>query len=235
MPDSPPHFAPTPRSEVKRLPERARYERAVVHAILDEGLIAHIGFVTGQGQPVVIPTSYVRVDDVLYLHGSPASRMLNALGKGIAFCATVTLLDGLVLARSAFHHSMNYRSVVVMGEAYEVTDLAEKARVFDALVEHIVPGRTADARKANDFELRFTRLLALPIEEASAKVRTGPPNDDDADLGLPVWAGVIPLALTPGAPLPDEQGDAGRPAPAYASGYRRPRASIEGVSVARRP
>ena len=221
MSESPDRFAPTPHTEVKRLPDRANYDREYVHGILDEGLIVHIGFVTSGGQPVVIPTTYVRVDDVLYIHGSPASRMLKSLEKGIPFCATVTLLDGLVLARSAFHHSMNYRSVVVMGKAYEVKDLGEKARVLDALVEHIVPGRTADARAANDFELRFTQLLALPINEASAKTRTGPPNDDAEDLGIPAWAGVIPLALTPGAPVADEHAETATPAPAYASGYRR--------------
>ena len=214
-------FPPTERTEVRRQPDRARYDRETVHAILDEGLIAHIGFQAGD-HPVVIPTTYVRVDQVLYLHGSPASRMLRTLEKAVPVCATVTLLDGLVLARSAFHHSMNYRSVVVMGHAREVDDAAEKARVFDALVEHIVPGRSADARPANDFELRFTKLLALPLEEASVKLRTGPPSDDAEDMDRPAWAGVIPLQLLPGSPVADEHCEGTMEAPAYASGYRRP-------------
>ena len=214
-------FSPTERSQVRRLPERARYDRETVHAILDEGLIAHIGFQAG-GRPFVIPTTYVRIDDVLYLHGSPASRMLRTLETAVPMCATVTLLDGLVLARSAFHHSMNYRSVVVMGHAREVDEPAEKARVFDALVEHIVPGRSADARAANDFELRFTKLLALPLEEASVKLRAGPPNDDPEDLEHPAWAGVIPLRLRPDPPLADELCKGRIEAPAYASGYCRP-------------
>ena len=222
MSETPNSFEPTSRTRVHRLPERARYEREQVHAILDEGLVAHLGFVTADGDPVVIPTTYVRVDETVYIHGSPASRMLRVLGKGVPFCLTVTLLDGLVLARSAFHHSMNYRSVVVMGAAREVDDPDEKLRVFDALVEHIVPGRSADARAANDFELKFTHLLALPLGEASAKVRTGPPNDDEEDMALPTWAGVIPLTLQPGTPIPDSHTDAEAPAPAYASGYRRP-------------
>lgn len=213
--------APTERTRVRRLPERARYDRETVHAILDEGLIAHIGFAT-DGVPFVIPTTYVRIDEVVYLHGSPASRMLRTLEKGVSVCATVTLLDGLVLARSAFHHSMNYRSVVVMGRAHEVEDAAEKARVFAALVDHVVPGRAADARAANDFELRFTKLLALPLDEASVKLRSGPPIDDAEDMAHPAWAGVIPLELRPGTPLPDEHCEPSMAAPAYASGYRRP-------------
>ena len=214
-------FSPSERTEVRRLPERARYDRETVHAILDEGLIAHIGFQVGD-HPFVIPTTYVRIGEVLYLHGSPASRMLRTLEKSVSVCATVTLLDGLILARSAFHHSMNYRSVVVMGRARLVDDPAEKARVFDALVEHIVPGRSADARAANDFELRFTKLLALPLEEASVKLRAGPPADDPEDLDHPAWAGIIPLELRPGAPLADGHCDAKMEAPAYASSYRRP-------------
>ncbi len=221
-------FIPTERTQVRRLPERARYDRETVHAILDEGLIAHIGFVSGD-QPFVIPTTYVRVDDVLYLHGSPASRMLRTLEKSVSVCATVTLLDGLVLARSAFHHSMNYRSVVVLGDAREVDDSAEKLRVFDALVEHIVPGRSADARPANDFELQFTKLLALPLNEASVKLRSGPPNDDAEDMSHPAWAGVIPLSLRASAPIGDGLGASTLAAPPYATGYARsPDAGGEG-------
>ena len=215
MPSSP----PSSRTTVRRLPERARYERTQVEAILDEGLAAHVGFQAGD-HPVVIPTAYARVGGELYLHGSPASRMLRALER-VPVCVTVTLLDGLVLARSAFHHSMNYRSVVVMGRARLVDDPEEKRRAFRALVEHIVPGRSPESRPANDFELRFTRVLALRIDEASAKLRTGPPVDDAEDLALPWWAGVVPLALTPATPVPDEASRA-IPAPAYATGYRRP-------------
>lgn len=209
------------RTTIRRVPDRADYDPTSVRAILDEGLVAHVGFLAGS-DPVVIPTAYARVDDVVYLHGSPASRMMKRLTKGVPVCVTVTLLDGLVLARSAFHHSMNYRSVVVMGNATEVRDAAEKARAFTAIVDQIVPGRSADARAANDFELKYTRLLAIRIDEASAKVRTGPPLDDAEDLALPTWAGVIPLRLTAGEPIADDAGEKPTAAPAYATRYRRP-------------
>jgi hypothetical protein len=209
------------RSRVRRLPERARRERAEVHAILDEGLVCHVGFASDQG-PVVIPTLYARDGERLYLHGSPASRMLRSLARGIPVCITVTHVDGLVLARSAFHHSMNYRSAVVFGTAKEVDDLEEKRRALRRIVEHVVPGRTPDTRAPNEFEEKFTRVLAVEIEEASAKLRSGGPKDDEADLSLPHWAGVIPLQLVPGAPLADEGLAPGAQAPPYAQRYRRP-------------
>jgi len=215
------HYPDLERSRVRRLPERARRERAEVHAILDEGLVCHVGFASEQG-PVVIPTLYARDGERLYLHGSPASRMLRSLARGIPVCITVTHVDGLVLARSAFHHSMNYRSAVVFGTAKEVNDLEEKRRALRRIVEHVVPGRTPDTRAPNEFEEKFTRVLAVEIEEASAKLRSGGPKDDEADLSLPHWAGVIPLQLVPGAPLADEGLPPDAQAPPYAQRYRRP-------------
>lgn len=212
----------TERTTVSRLPKRAAYEREAVHAILDEGLVCHVGFVAG-GQPYVIPTAYARVGETLYIHGSAASRMLKTLSDGVPVCVTVTLLDGLVLARSAFHHSMNYRSAVVLGTARLVEDAEEKARALESIVEHIVPGRGADVRQPNPKELLATSVLALPIEEASAKVRTGPPIDDPEDMTLPVWAGVLPLRL---APQPLESDPALAPGidpPACVRAYGRPR------------
>ena len=211
----------TPRTTVKRLPKRGVYDRETVYAILDEGLVCHVGFLF-DGQPFVIPTGYCRIGDVLYIHGSAASRMLKALSAGVPVCVTVTLLDGLVLARSAFHHSMNYRSAVVIGNARMVTDAAEKSRALFGIVEHIVPGRNADARAPNANELAATSVLALPIEEASAKVRTGPPLDDAEDMGLPVWSGVLPLRLEPQPPVPDPAQVSDVTVPAYVTGYRRP-------------
>lgn len=210
----------TARTTVKRLPQRAGYDRATVHAILDEGLVCHVGF-AASGQPYVIPTAYGRVGETLYLHGSAASRMLKTLAAGVPVCVTVTLLDGLVLARSAFHHSMNYRSVVVLGSARLVEDPAEKAAALEAIVEHILPGRGTDVRGPNAKELLATSVLALPIEEASAKIRSGPPIDDAADMGLPVWAGVLPLRLEAQPLEPDTALAPGTPPPAYASRYRR--------------
>lgn len=204
---------------VKRRPERGRYDDATLRAILAEGLVCHVGFVA-EGRPFVIPTTYACTGDVVYLHGSPASRMLRVLSGGIDVCMTVTLLDGLVLARSAFHHSMNYRSAVVFGRAEVVADEREQRVAMDALVEHIVPGRSADARPPNARELRSTLVLRLPLDTASAKVRTGPPIDDDDDLARAVWAGVLPLLIVPGVPVPDAGVDA--PAPSYVTGYTRP-------------
>ncbi len=211
----------SPRTTVKRLPKRGVYDRAAVYAILDEGLVCHVGFAL-EGQPYVIPTAYVRIGDTLYVHGSAASRMLKSLAGGIPVAVTVTLLDGLVLARSAFHHSMNYRSAVLLGTAHLVAAAEEKARVLDAIVEHIVPGRGAEARRANDNELKATSVLALKIEEGSAKLRSGPPIDDAEDMGLPVWAGVLPLRLAAAEPIGDAALAAGSPVPSYVSGYRRP-------------
>lgn len=212
----------SPRTTVTRLPKRGGYDRSTVNAILDEGLVCHVGFAF-EGQPYVIPTAYCRVGDVLYIHGSAASRMLKALAGGVPVCVTVTLLDGLVLARSAFHHSMNYRSAVVLGVARLVEDPAEKSRALAAIVEHIVPGRGADVRAPNAQELLATSVLALPVEEASAKVRTGPPIDDPEDLGLRVWAGVLPLRLEAKRLEPDPALSPGIEQPAYAHLYRRPR------------
>jgi nitroimidazol reductase NimA-like FMN-containing flavoprotein (pyridoxamine 5'-phosphate oxidase superfamily) len=210
------------RTTVRRLPARGAYDRATVNAILDEALVCHVGFVVADengGKPVVIPTIHTRVGETLYFHGSAASRMLRSLRGGVEACVTVTLLDGLVLARSAFHHSMNYRSVVIFGLAREVTEREEKLAALTALVEHVVHGRSADARGPNESELRQTLVLALPLAEASAKIRTGGPIDDEADYALPIWAGVIPFHLTPGEPVADGRSEVA--VPGYAVRYRR--------------
>lgn len=191
----------TDRTKVRRLPKRGHYDRETIHAILDEALICHVGFVV-DGAPVVIPTIHWREGDTLYVHGSAASRMLRSLKGGVEACVTVTLVDGLVLARSAFHHSMNYRSVVVFGKAREVTG-EEKGSALEGLVEHVVRGRSRDVRPPNEIELKQTLVLALPLEEASAKIRTGGPVDDEEDYAMPIWAGVVPLKLTPGQPIAD--------------------------------
>ena len=209
----------TERTTVKRLGKRGAYDRDTIDAILDEALICHVGFIV-DGSPVVIPTIHWRHGDILYLHGSAASRMLRSLREGVEACVTVTLLDGLVLARSAFHHSMNYRSAVIFGKAREVVDREEKLRALDGLVEHVMHGRSADARRANERELRQTLVLAMPIEEASAKIRTGGPVDDEEDYALPIWAGVLPLSLTPSAPVADERVTA--ELPEYVRNYSRP-------------
>jgi len=213
--------APSPRSAVRRLPERASYEREAIHAILDEGLVCHVGFVA-DGQPFVIPCVYARIDDRLYLHVSPASRMLRAIASGAPLCVTVTPLDGLVLARSAFHHSMNYRSVVVLGTARAVTDAEERLAALRAIVEHVVPGRWGDARRPSARELAQTLVVSLPTDEASAKLRHGPPLDDAVDLELPLWAGELPLRIAAGTPVADPSLRPGIAAPAYALRYARP-------------
>ncbi len=195
-------FLPTQRSQIKRLPQRGEYERQTIYEILDEGLICQVGFVV-EGQPFVIPTAYGRVEDRLYIHGSPASRMLRTLKDGLDVCVTVTLLDGLVLARSAFHHSMNYRSVVVFAQATLVEDTAEKLEALKAFTEHVMPDRWAAVRPPNRQELAGTLVLALPLSEVSAKIRQGAPVDDEADYALPVWAGELPLKVTPLAPIAD--------------------------------
>lgn len=192
----------TQRTQIKRLPQRGNYDRALIHQILDEALICQVGFVV-DGQPFVIPTAYGRVGDCLYIHGSPASRMLRTLKAGVEVCVTVTLLDGLVLARSAFHHSMNYRSVVIFGKATVVEAASEKLEALKAFTDHVMPGRWAEVRSPNPQELAGTLVLSLPLEEASAKVRTGPPKDDEADYALPVWAGELPLRLATLNPIPD--------------------------------
>jgi len=193
---------PTSRTQVKRLPKRGVYDRAQIYSILDQARVCHVGFVS-EGQPYVIPTGYARDGDVLYFHGSAVSRMLKTLEEGAPVCVTVTLVDGLVLARSAFHHSVNYRSVVVLGRAREITDREEKLRALRAFTNHLVPGRWEEVRPPTDQELKATRVLTLPITEASAKVRTGPPLDDEEDYALPVWAGVVPVETTWGEPVPD--------------------------------
>jgi nitroimidazol reductase NimA-like FMN-containing flavoprotein (pyridoxamine 5'-phosphate oxidase superfamily) len=212
----------TERTKVRRLAARGAYDRETINAIIDEALICHVGFVVDE-KPVVIPTIHWRDGDRLYLHGSVASRMLRSLEKGVEACVTITLLDGLVMARSSFHHSMNYRSVVVYGNAQQVLDREEKLRALDVLVEHVCAGRTRDSRSPNEQELRQTMVLSLPIDEASAKVRTGGPSDDEEDYALPVWAGVIPLKLVAQSPVSDERLANGIPIPDYAASYARPR------------
>ncbi len=216
------HNRKTERTTLKRLPERGSHETEVIRAILDEGIVCHVGFATDRG-PVVIPTTYGRIGDDLYLHGSPASRMLRSLKDGVPLCVTVTLVDGLVLARSTFHHSINYRSVVVFGTGVEVTDPVEKAEALAAFVEHIVPGRTAEARPATAKEVKGTLVLRVPLAEASAKVRVGPPVDDEEDLELRVWAGVLPFAPTAGAPIADAHVQDGVPVSPSVRDYDRSR------------
>src|ERR1051325_2240270 len=195
-------FQQTERTKLKRLPKRGVFDRDLVYAILDEGFICHVGFVV-DGKPVVIPTGYARAGDQLYIHGSQASRMLRTIKTGVDVCVTVTLVDGLVLARSAFHHSMNYRSVVIFGNAKAVEDDEAKLSALLALSEHFVPGRWAEVREPNDSEIKATTVLSLPLEEVSAKVRTGPPLDDEEDYELDVWAGVLPLKLVAAEPISD--------------------------------
>lgn len=213
-------FPQTDRTKLKRLPKRGHFDRETVYSILDEGFICHVGFAVA-GQPVVIPTGYARVEDRLYIHGSQASRMLRSLAEGLDACVTVTLLDALVLARSAFHHSMNYRSVLVFGRATLVEEPAEKMAALLALSEHIIRGRWADVREPNEQEMKQTTVLSLPLAEASAKIRTGPPLDDEEDYALPIWAGVVPLRLVAGEPVNDPRLPAEIPVPEYARHYKR--------------
>jgi uncharacterized protein len=211
----------TSRTTLHRLPKRASYDRETINSILDEALICHVGFVT-DGQPYVIPTGFARVGDDLYIHGSSASRMLRTLAGGIDVSVAVTLIDGLVLARSAFHHSMNYRSVVILGKAELVSDREEKLTALEVFTEHIVSGRWADVRWPTDLELKATTVLRLPITEASAKIRTGDPVDDDEDYAMDVWAGVIPLKLTVGGrPQADVKLDESISVPDYVERYQR--------------
>lgn len=199
---------PSDRARVRRHSERGRYDAETVHAILDAGFVGHLAFVQ-DGQPIAVPMLYARAGDVLYLHGSPQSRAVGLAGEGVRLCLTVTHVDGLVLARSHFHHSVNYRSVVVMGEGRVVDERVEKLDAMRRLVEHIVPGRAEDARGPSDGELKATEMVAMTIDEASAKIRTGPPIDTGRDLELPVWAGVLPLSVVAGEPI----ADAGCPLP----------------------
>ena len=215
-----PDINPSARTRVVREPQRAVYDRAEAYRILDEAFICHVGFVAN-GQPFVIPTGFGRAGDNLYIHGSAASRMLRNLDEGISVCVTVTLLDGLVLARSIFNHSMNYRSVVVLGVARAVTDQAEKLEALRLLSEHILPGRWAESRQPNEKELKATLVMKLPIEEFSAKVRQGPAIDDEEDYAFPTWAGVIPLETVTQEALPDARLQAGTQVPQYVKDYSR--------------
>jgi nitroimidazol reductase NimA-like FMN-containing flavoprotein (pyridoxamine 5'-phosphate oxidase superfamily) len=208
------------RIKVQRLPSRGNYDRETIHAILDEAFICHVGFVV-DGQPYVIPTGYARVGDDLYIHGSSASRMLRNLAKGVEVCVTVTLLDGLVLARSAFHHSVNYRSVVILGKAELVDDTEEKNMALEAFTEHVIPGRWPEIRWPNELELKATSVLKLPIEEASAKIRTGDPKDDEEDYAMDIWAGVLPVAISAGEPVNDSRLEKNLAIPNHVLNYKK--------------
>jgi len=210
----------TERTRVRRLPKRGAYDSETINSILDEAFVCHIGFVV-DGQPYVIPTGFARIDNDLYIHGSSASRMLRSLAEGVQVCVTVTLVDGLVLARSAFHHSMNYRSVVILGKATLVEEPQEKGRAMEALTEHIVPGRWKDVRWPTELELKATSVLKVPIEEASAKIRTGGPVDDEEDYTIDIWAGVLPLELVSGQPIEDERLTQEIELPKYIQDYKR--------------
>lgn len=214
--------SPSNRTQVKRLPERGKYDPDLIHAILDEALICHVGIVTPDGYPVVIPTIHARNGDTLYIHGSPASRLLRSMRSGDEICVTVTLLDGLVVARSAFHNSMNYRSVVVIGTPRIVESPAEKLAALERVTEHIICGRWEDSRLVSEKEIKGTMVVALDLTEASAKVRTGGPVDDDADYVEPLWAGVIPLSIAAGAPVADERLLDGVATPSNITDYTRP-------------
>ena len=214
------NFSVTERTRVVREPQRAIYDRAAIYKILDEGFICHVGFAV-DGQPFVIPTMYARVGDAIYFHGSAASRMLRNVSAGVSVCVTVTLVDGLVLARSVFNHSMNYRSVVALGMATLVDAGAEKLEALRGFTEKILPGRWEEARQPNEKELKATSILRLALNEVSAKVRVGPPEDDAEDYALEIWAGVLPMELKAGAPIRDERCDAAIAVPGYVSNYHR--------------
>lgn len=220
MADQPKPFKPTPRSTVRRIPTRGVYNHSVIHAILDEALVCHVGFVD-DGWPIVIPMLHARVEDRLYIHGSLASRAFKLLSDGLPACIMVTLMDGLVLARSAFHHSANYRSVVVLGRGVPVRDRDEKHRIMGKFVEQVIPGRWDDSRQPTEKELNAMAVVGFDLDESSAKIRTGPPKDEDDDYALPVWAGVIPLQLTAGPPQPDPALRPQIPLPDYLQNYRR--------------
>jgi uncharacterized protein len=213
-------FQPTQRTQVKRLSKRGHYDRETVYRILDAGFVCHVGF-SLDGQPYVIPTNYGRSGDTLYLHGSAASRMLKTLSAGVPVCVTVTLVDGLVMARSAFHHSVNYRSVVILGTAYLVEDPAEKREALHIFTEHVMKGRWNDVRQPAEHELKATTVLRLPLVEVSAKVRAGGPVDDEPDYELPVWAGVLPLETVAKLPIPDDRCKSDLPVPEYLKNYKR--------------
>lgn len=228
---SPDAFAPTLETTVHRHPERARYDKATVHAILDEALFCHVGFVA-DGRALVMPCIQARIGDTLYLHGAVASRLMQTAASGAEVCVTATLLDGLVLARSWFAHSMNYRSAVVLGPGRLVTDLVEKARALRAIVEHVAPGRSRDARPPSPKEMAVTAVVAIALDRASAKVRKGLPRDEQGDYELPVWAGEIPLQLQPLTPVRDPRVDAGVEVPSYVRHYSRPGLAVHGQQTA---
>ncbi|MBK00880.1 MAG: flavin-nucleotide-binding protein [Acidimicrobiaceae bacterium] len=211
--------ASSKRTAIRRMPDRGSYDRETIHSILDEGLLAHVGMTTEQG-PVVIPMLYGREEESLFLHGSPASRLLRD-GRDVELCVTVSLVDGLVVARSLFHHSMNYRSVVVMGEASPVEDLRTRARALDVISDHVIPGRVAGTRPHHESEVRGTLVLSMSITEASAKIRTGPPVDDEEDHQLDTWAGILPIGIEVGTPIPDPQLRDGITTPAHISQWSR--------------
>ena len=213
-------FTPTERTKVRRLPDRGKYDSEGVYGILDEAFICHVGFVV-ESQPYVIPTGFARVNDTLYIHGSAASRMLRTLADGVQVCVTVTLIDGIVMARSGFHSSMNYRSVVILGRATQVEGRDEKLAAMAAFSEQVMPGRWKDLRETTDAELKGTLVLSLPLKEVSAKVRSGPPKDDEVDYALPLWAGIVPLQLTAGNPINDPRLPTGIDPPGYARNYKR--------------
>lgn len=219
--NTPEVLAATPRTRVKRLPKRASYDRNTIYSILDTALVCHVGFAL-EGQPYVIPTLHVRIDDRLYIHGSAASRMLGTAADGTPLAVTVTHIDGLVLSRSAFHHSVNYRSAVILGTATLVSNVQEKLFVMKGLIDHIAPGRWDHIRQPNEKELAATSVLSIPIEEASAKVRTGDPLDDEADYARPIWAGRLPFAMSTLAPIRDARLDASVPLPAHLANYQLP-------------
>ena len=213
-------YEQTPRTRVFRKPGRGSYDRELVHSILDEALVCHLGFVQ-DGQPYVIPTIHAREGETLFLHGAVGNRTLKALADGAGCCVTVTLVDGLVLARAALHHSLNYRSVMVLGSAHEVTDPGKKQRALRAVIEHIAPERSDEVRGPDESDLRSTKVLSMEIEEASAKVRTGPPLDEDSDLDLPYWAGVLPLTSGTGDPVPAPDLIGNPPVPEHVKSWRR--------------
>jgi nitroimidazol reductase NimA-like FMN-containing flavoprotein (pyridoxamine 5'-phosphate oxidase superfamily) len=220
--DAPLEFSREARNQVRRLPDRAHYDHECVYRIVDEALICHVGLVE-DGQPFVLPTIHARMEDTLVLHGAPASRLLKYAAAGRPLCVTVTLLDGLVMARSAFHNSINYRSAVLFGTGRLAKNENEKRQALETLNEHVAHGRWADARPPSSRELNATAVVLMTIESASAKQRSGPPQDDQGDLDLPVWAGVLPLALQAGEPQPDSHTPAETPAPEYLSRYARGR------------
>ena len=213
-------FTPTERTKVRRLPDRGKYDSESVYGILDEAFICHVGFVV-ESQPYVIPTGFARVGDTLYIHGSAASRMLRTLADGVQICVTITLIDGIVMARSGFHSSMNYRSVVILGRATQVEGRDEKLAAMAAFSEQVMPGRWKDLRETTDAELKGTLVLSMPLKEVSAKVRSGPPKDDEVDYALPLWAGIVPLKLTAGNPINDPRLPTGIDPPGYARNYKR--------------